>query len=245
MDETQLRNESRLEIEVRDHDAVHGAASADDSPESLSEMESTLEALQPAADTSILEVGCGTGRFTRRLAALGNRVLAVDFSRESLGRLASRLDPSWCVGLVHADCAHFEAAPRFADRVLSTLVSNLPDADARASMLRLAATALRDGGRLVFSTHNFGVRARLAGVPQSGRYRPGGIYRYLFRREEIRAETERFFGRVSGKPIVIVLPLARRFGVPLLPTSRFARHIPLAGGFGELLLVVAENPQRP
>jgi 2-polyprenyl-3-methyl-5-hydroxy-6-metoxy-1,4-benzoquinol methylase len=48
--------------------------------------DSLLLKLIPAEVKSILEIGCGTGRFTRRLATNGRRVTAVDLSPEMIAR---------------------------------------------------------------------------------------------------------------------------------------------------------------
>ncbi|MFC6615334.1 class I SAM-dependent methyltransferase [Halopenitus salinus] len=48
------------------------------------EREAVLSAVEPDDDTRILEVACGTGRFTTMLAAHGAEVVGLDISREML-----------------------------------------------------------------------------------------------------------------------------------------------------------------
>ena len=43
-----------------------------------------LDLMQPKADTTLLDVGCGTGHFSRRFADLGLNVTAVDSNQATL-----------------------------------------------------------------------------------------------------------------------------------------------------------------
>jgi hypothetical protein len=110
-------------------------------------------------------------------------------------------------------------------------------------MMRVAATAIEPDGRFVFHTHHYDARSRLRRVPRAGHYREGGIFRYLFDRAEIVAETRPYFDAVSCRPIQIALPLAGRLRLPLLRLSRAAERIPLVNQLGALLLVIARRPR--
>ena len=172
----------------------------------------------------------------------GARVVAVDFSWDSLQNLAQRAQPDWELGLVWADCTRVHLEPGAFDLVASTLVSNLPTAQHRAAMMRVAAEALKPEGKFVFGTHHYGIRSRLRGEPRSGYYREAAIYRYLFSRKEIEAETRPFFGEVDSHPIRIAIPLAGRMHLPVVRISRMTERVPLINQFGELLLVTARRP---
>ncbi|HKP36066.1 MAG TPA: methyltransferase domain-containing protein, partial [Pyrinomonadaceae bacterium] len=52
----------------------------------------TQETLGLSRYESILEMGCGTGKNTALLAAIGTRVTAVDFSKGMIERARSKLD---------------------------------------------------------------------------------------------------------------------------------------------------------
>lgn len=97
----------------------------------------------------ILELGCGSGRHTVRLAAQGNQVLAVDASPGMLAVARPKLD-SKLVLLVEADLLLFEpprqgdwAAPY--DVVFESLVLEHL-ADLPALCTRVAAWLNREGG---------------------------------------------------------------------------------------------------
>jgi SAM-dependent methyltransferase len=99
----------------------------------------------------VLEVGCGTGAFARRLAARGAEVLGLDASPRTV-ELARRdakeagLDPP---PLFEVGEAHDPAAfPRRSFDV-ATLVLSLQSAERPEKVLRNVARALKPGGRLV------------------------------------------------------------------------------------------------
>lgn len=241
LSETTLDDESKRELIIRDQRAGIPDPSGKFSAWHQMEIAPTIEALEPLAGKNVLELGCGTGRMTVLLAQRGANVLAVDFSLASLRALAARAHPEWCVGLVNADCCRFAVPTQSFERTLSTLVSNLPTAQHRAAMMRLAAIAIGSTGKFVFSVHHYGLRARLSGEPISGRYRDTDIYRLLFRRRDILNETAAYFRNVLCHPIRIQIPLLGRLGFPVVAFSRFAEEIPLLNQLGDLLLVVAQQ----
>jgi len=238
-----LHEESARERELRDSRAE--AVLIGQRPEwqsafaDATELVPMLGALGPLTGAVILDMGCGTGRYTLPLASGGGTVIALDFSRSALTLLAGKLHPGAAVGLVQADATTLNLAPRSFDRVVSTLHSNLPTRDHRMACLRVAADALSDRGRFVFGTHYRGARDLLLGTPAAGFYRDSGIYRYRMRPGEVRRETKPFFGRVRVRRIQVSLPGVRRAAV-----ARLAARIPGLNSFSELLLVAAERPRR-
>jgi SAM-dependent methyltransferase len=197
-----------------------------------------------AKGQAVLEFGCGSGRYTLPLAKTGALLLALDISMGSLRALAQRLSPGLTVGLAQADVTRRCVAPRCFDRVLSTLVSNLPTREHRLAMLRIAAEALKDTGNFVFSTHHQNLTNRWLGRPPSGRYTEGGIFRYFMRREEVLRESSVYFRRVHCRPIEIFVPFTRWTGISTVTLSRVAEWIPLLRQRGNLLLAKVSEPIR-
>lgn len=114
----------------------------------------TQELLGPVAGRAVLDVACGNGVSARRLAALGARVVALDFSAEMIRwarqrsqneahnidyRVADATDPSQLLGL---GPGRFDAA-----------VCNMAlfDMDPIAPLLSSLARLLKPEGRFVFS----------------------------------------------------------------------------------------------
>jgi SAM-dependent methyltransferase len=242
LDSVSLDPESSNERTRRDEGARGLDSSWEMTPWNEMEILPTMEASAPLAGACVLELGAGTGRHTVHMATRGASIVAVDFSLGSLENLAARIQPEWDIGLVHADCTQFAALPDAFDLVASTLVSNLPTAQHRAAMMRVAATACKPSGKFVFGTHHFGIRSRLLREPRSGYYREVPIYRYMFRRKEIEAETRAYFADVTCHPIRIAIPLAARMRLPVVKLSRLTERVPLINEFGELLLTTARHP---
>lgn len=207
------------------------------------EMISTLETLAVRPASLILELGCGEGRYTLPLIA-DAKVLAIDFSIELLRILRTKLPAGARVGLVMADISSLKVAPSQFDYVFSTLTSNLPSKAHRESLYALASNALCESGRFVFSTHHHGFRQILSGEKKSGRYSPGGIYRYNFKVRECIEEASQFFKLVHARPIQINFPFARSLRLPIVKLSRLLEGIPLLNKFGNLVLCVAEQPRK-
>lgn len=76
------------------------------------------------AGSDILDLGCGAGRLSRALAALGHRVVAVDVCAEMLACLVGV--PG--VSPVEADIAGLELSRRFGGVMLASYLVNHPDA---------------------------------------------------------------------------------------------------------------------
>lgn len=244
-----LAGESRREQEIRDQEVAkrppldHKEVYSD--PHEVMEIAPTMEWLALTGGESVLELGCGTGRYTELLATKGCKVLAMDFSRQSLLEVEERLQALGVakdVGLVNASIGDFSVAPRSFDVVLSTLTSNLPDRKHREAMYALAATALKPGGRFVFSSHHYGLRAQRERTPKTGFYTAGGIFREYLTAAEIRVETAGSFRGLRQKPVRIYLPLLSRNRALQVRISRWAEKVPVLRDFGDILLTEATKP---
>ncbi len=237
-----LNPESALEMERRDHrngEILGGrreewrSAMAD-----AIEVRPTLDALDVQRGDVVAELGCGPGRYTEQLAGAAAAVLALDLSRTGLLVLRGRLGTDAPVALVQADVTRCFAAPASIDRALSTLHSNLPDRAHRQACLREVARALRPGGHAVISMHHYSLRDVVGRVPASGRYAENGIYRYLMRAGESRAESHGIFGRVRHAFISANVP-----GVPGHRVAWAAAKLPLVrAAFGQLFLAICSEP---
>jgi SAM-dependent methyltransferase len=247
LDADALDQESQHEKQLRNVTASSQQATGPawyENEQNLSEIIPTLEALSVNQDMTILELGCGDGRYTVQLAGLCKWIVALDFSIESLRILAQRCKKPRNVALVLGDISNIKVCNAHFDRVFSTLASNLPTREHRQAMYHLATQALKSDGRFVFSTHHHGLRQRLSGEDKSGRYTQGGIYRYNFTVSECYAEVRPYFKSVTARPIQIHIPFARTLRLPIVAQSRFLERIPLLSYLGNLILCTAERPLR-
>jgi SAM-dependent methyltransferase len=111
------------------------------------------------AGASVLELGCGPGRVTHRLVALGHPVVAVDNSAEMLSHLRGA-EP------VLADLYELDLGREFDAIVLGSHLINEPEAARRAALLAVARRHARRGGAVLVQRYDPGW-ARDA-VPSAG-----------------------------------------------------------------------------
>jgi SAM-dependent methyltransferase len=100
----------------------------------------------------VLEIGCGVGRWTRRLAAAGHNVIGFDLSRTMIDdarRRAERDGVSERCRFFVADCASFSLDRRF-DRIFGvTVLQHILDGPRLAAALINIARHLAPGGQVV------------------------------------------------------------------------------------------------
>jgi SAM-dependent methyltransferase len=109
-----------------------------------------LEDLRPLlpAGAALLELGCGAGRLTRVLLAMGLDVTAVDNAPEMLEALPAAAHP------VLADIEALALPARFDVVLLASGLVNHGLAATRRAFLDAARRHLRPGGRLVVQRHD-------------------------------------------------------------------------------------------
>lgn len=246
LDQSMMDAESVQEQKSRNADGftVNKLSSPLMKAENDMEMLSTLEALPVDASHTVLELGCGEGRYTLPLAAKAKRLIAVDFSIELLRNLQAHLPANTQVALVLGDISSLKLAPSAFDFAVSTLTSNLPTPKHRKSLYALANHTLRETGRFVFSAHHHSVRQIFTRQKKSGHYRVGGIYRYNFNLRECREEVLPYFEDVAVRPIQIHMPFARTLRLPIVSMSRLLECVPILNRFGMLVLCVAKQPRK-
>jgi ubiquinone/menaquinone biosynthesis C-methylase UbiE len=123
-----------------------------------SEEAALLRWSRPAAPEVVLDLGCGTGRFTVPLARRARFVVGVDFSFASLLILRRRLREAGLnnVFLLCADAAKIPLADGLFDVVLSAqLLEHVPGDEGRRAVLAETARLLKPGGRAVFDFYNW------------------------------------------------------------------------------------------
>ncbi len=119
--------------------------------------------------TSVLDIGCGTGRLALRLAADGHRVTGVDSAGPMLD-VARAQDVDARVAWVEADARSLSLGEAFDLAVMTGHAFQvfLDDADV-ASVLERARAHLLPGGRLAFETRNPAAKEREQWTPERSR----------------------------------------------------------------------------
>jgi ubiquinone/menaquinone biosynthesis C-methylase UbiE len=229
---------SIFEMDKRDEIARISEQQSTDAYESTddTEVSSTLRRLGRLPGKCILELGCGTGRFTRKLIKGGGTVVAIDFSRDSLSASAKGLPDSESAGFIHADVSKISVKENSFDLALSTLYSNIPDPEARLASTKIVHYALKPGGKYVLSAHHYEIRDAIKGNSPSGAY-DNGIFFQKFTEASIRKELSDVFPMIKTETICIWLPYLSRIASIRSLLSIASESVPLLNRLGSLLLV--------
>ena len=113
---------------------------------------------------TVLEIGCGVGRMTRRLSALAGRVIAVDVSQEMLKRCAHNISDQSNVTclLVPGDGSLREVADNTVQVVFSYItLQHVPSKQAQMLYLEESGRVLTPGGQLAIQIRGDSLSARL------------------------------------------------------------------------------------
>jgi 2-polyprenyl-3-methyl-5-hydroxy-6-metoxy-1,4-benzoquinol methylase len=116
----------------------------------------TERLLQISADDVVLDVACGAGRFARRIASLGARVLAIDTSTEFIARARQRTPPHIPIEYRVLDASNAADmrsidANRFTKAVCTMALMDMPEI---TPVFRALSQLLAPAGAFVFSvTH--------------------------------------------------------------------------------------------
>jgi SAM-dependent methyltransferase len=187
--------------------------------------EAVMEALDPQSRDDVLEVGCGSGYYTRALVQAGARVTATDLSPAYVEQ-ARRLAPE--AAFLVEDAQYLSFPDESFDRVLMTeVVEHVPE-PARA--VEEAARVLRPGGVLALSTPSrrapmnlaYALKRRIRGFEVNEHlheFTPGELRELLAPRFELES-----FRRVNA---VLPYPLDSvymRLGSPALSVLQLAER---------------------
>jgi len=185
LQELKLRNER-----AHTYDAEYAAAHGPFFPNV--EVSVIRRTLRPSPDEVLLELGCGTGRLTIRLAPHFREVVAMDRSRASLNVLRERLRRLEIenVTVVEADVTDRLSVGRLVDKVLAVqLLQHIPTQDRRRIVLESVLASLRPAGRIVLVDENHGLVRKLRSKPREIAT-VGSLFFHPFDSKEVLADLE-------------------------------------------------------
>ena len=133
----------------------------------------------------ILDLGCGTGWFTERLAELGPAT-GLDLNDEAMAEAARRCPHITFLG---GDIHQQRLEPGSFDLIVSLQV--IAHVEDQPGFMRRVAELLAPGGRLVITTNNRFVMERLGGADAGSHASMGHIEKWLSPRELRRLVAER------------------------------------------------------
>jgi ubiquinone/menaquinone biosynthesis C-methylase UbiE len=164
-----------------------------------------LRELSPDEDELILDAGCGTGRFTEEIAKKGAKIIAIDYSLESLKICKTRCEKLKVRPfLIRADLCDIPLKPKIVDKILFAVVfEHIPTKEDRKKALVNLYRTLKPGGRLVISSYNYDLLYRLRNKKEG--YHPGGIYYYNHTLPEFRDILSMIFDRTDKLKVFGIL----------------------------------------
>lgn len=173
----------------------------------------------------VLEAGCGTGRFTVAIDALGYRAEGLDWSSDTIAQMRRRFPAiAWHVGDVRE--LHFETGSL--DAIYSPGVCEHFE-EGPAEVLLETHRVLRPGGIAVVSTPCFNDWLRRHAPATAGKHVPDGLefYQYAFTPDGMaRLLTRLGFDVLQIRPYASLATFTRHLGVELPP--RLTRPLALA-----------------
>ncbi len=198
------------------------------------EVDCVVRGLHTSERDIVLDVGCGTGRSTKRLLGHCKEIIGVDFSLKSLleyQRWMRDTGTDTRIHLIHGDATRLPLREAIANRAVSVqLIQHIPSASNRRQAIAEIARVLRIGGRFVFSGfhHSLLKRLRAPYLPnrESDVYDKEGVhcgvlYYYNFSKKDLADLLALDFQIVAMHGLVT--PLLRR--LPCKVVAAFERMI--------------------
>jgi len=126
------------------------------------EIATIIKKLDPKPGEIILDLGCGTGRIAYEIIKRGSKVIALDFSVESLKICKSRcekLDHKYNIHIIRGDACNIPLKKNTFDKCISSQVlQHIPSKDERLKMIQEVYRVLKPRGKFVLTTYNLSLR---------------------------------------------------------------------------------------
>lgn len=172
-----------------------------------------LKHLAPQPSELILDAGCGTGRYTKKILEKGSKVISVDLSFYCL-----KVSKTKCEKynknqlLIVADVRNLPFKKNTFNKILMIEVyQHIPLSLHKTRVLQQLHENLKGKGTLVLSNYNFDLRCRLKKDKEALLNKAFYYYRYTWK--ELRDELETIFSdSIKVLPIMNIIPLASRLG---------------------------------
>jgi SAM-dependent methyltransferase len=218
----------------------------------LVEIPFIMKRLGVRAGEAVLDAGCGKGRIGLPLLRRADvRLMGLDFSWPALAALRRKVPASAGLTLARADIARMPVLPASFDRaVCSMLLLNVPTEEVIEDILAGLARALKPGGKVIFTTYNYGRKARDLDYPKVGYFPGTRVFIRHYTAREFRALLARHFHveRVVGLAHTLpkVTGLLDRLGRVGLHANgvldRAGRLVPALRDFAQVLGAECRKP---
>lgn len=176
----------------------------------------------PKQSRQVLEIGCGTGRFSRLLAQHAEKVLAIDLSPVMIrvARERSKLYPN--IDFVNVDVMAYQFPDNQFDYIATlTTLHHLPI----GTILKKIRTALKPGG--IFVCLDLYQRSSLTDFTFDGVAFPASVFLRLTKTGKARASSElrEAYNEHDKTDTFLTLPQIEQICADLLPRALVSRHL--------------------
>jgi cyclopropane fatty-acyl-phospholipid synthase-like methyltransferase len=182
------------EIEVRDGEALEFYDAQFTNYQTAVAMAAVTQVLELSETSTVLDLGCGTGRISMPLLTQCESFIGIDYSMAFLQKFKSKVGRRKRFDLIRADLNHMPLRlhPAF-DRIVSAeVLEHLPSQQLRRHFLTCCHDLLHPHGRLVLTTYNFSLTKRFKKLAKEGLH-SAGIYYYCYDAIELKQEMADFF----------------------------------------------------
>jgi SAM-dependent methyltransferase len=177
--------------------------------------------LVPAGAENVLEVGCGSGRFTELLAKSNQKVTAIDLSPEMIARARERFGPSDPVSFYCGDFLEENFNSQKFDCIISAATLHHMSAELAVPRMK---ELLGPGGTLII--HDLRTDAGITDFARSGAAFSYDCFRRLLRTGNPRQprHVREFWERHASGETYLTIKEAKTLAVQWLPGARVLYH---------------------
>ena|SRR2546428_9541495 len=176
----------------------------------------------PAHSENVLDIGCGTGEFTRLLATRARRVVAIDLSSQMIRLAKSRSADCRNIDYLPGDVMSFSLAVEGYDCIVS--MATLHHLPLREALLKMKK-ALKPNGVLII--HDLVAADSLAAGVISGLAYPVSVTRRFWKTGRMRPprEVRAAWAEHCKGEVYLTLSEVREMCRKYLPEARIQRHL--------------------
>jgi cyclopropane fatty-acyl-phospholipid synthase-like methyltransferase len=139
------------------------------------------------ANDYVLDAGCGTGRITRPIAQRCGKVIAIDFSENSI-KVLKEISESKSIKnieIMRGDLTKDIPLENIDKAISVQVIQHIPSEISRIESVKNICNCLKDGGTFTMASYNYNIFMKNHGVLKEGFF-PNGIYYIRYTPEEIK-----------------------------------------------------------
>ncbi len=178
------------------------------------EEKSIVDFLHISTNDTVLELGCGTGRITKRIIdGRFSNYISVDFSILSIKRLVDEIDEESRnkILFIRGDVCDLPLKNRVADKILTAQVlEHIPGTNEQTNFIKECCRLLKPNGLIALTVYNYNLKKRFdKNIKRSGSH-AGTIYYENFTKKQLINLVKPLFSISKILGINCYFPFSRR-----------------------------------